>query len=111
MPILARQIAPGRPGPGPPEHSVEDQPVVHPAATSTRTPVGQQRLQPGPFLVGQIVAIKHEEDLPHPLTVIHGTRRRSRVATITGSALPEAATAPLPATLTAFTQLWLTTQL
>jgi hypothetical protein len=74
MPILARQVTPGRPGPDPPKHSIEDQPVVRPAATSTRTPVGQQRLQPGPFPVGQVMAIKHEEDLPHPLTVIHGTR-------------------------------------
>src|SRR5436305_7056938 len=81
VPILARQVTPGRPGPGPPEHSIKDQPVVHPAATSTRAPVGQQRLQPDPFLVSQVMAIKHKEDLPHPLAVIHGTR--PSVASIT----------------------------
>jgi hypothetical protein len=48
--------------------------VISPPTTPTRRPIGQQRLQPSPFLVGQVMAIKHTQDLPHPPGLIHGTR-------------------------------------
>ena len=48
--------------------------MISPPATPTGGLVRQQRLQPSPFLVGQVMAIKHKQDLPHPPTEIHGTR-------------------------------------
>ncbi|HEU0086662.1 MAG TPA: hypothetical protein VFQ77_03275, partial [Pseudonocardiaceae bacterium] len=45
-----------------------------PSATPTRGLIRQQRLQSSPFLIGQIMAIKHPEDLSYPPTEIHGTR-------------------------------------
>ncbi len=54
-------------------------PVVWPRGVFWRTrcglaPVRQQRLQPGPLLIGQIVTIEHAPVLPHPAVLIHGTR-------------------------------------
>jgi hypothetical protein len=48
--------------------------VIGPTTTPPRASVGQQRLQPSPFLIGQIMAIQHDQDLPHPKAAIHGTR-------------------------------------
>jgi hypothetical protein len=48
--------------------------VIGPAPTPLRFLTGQQRLQPGPFLVGQIMTIEHADGLPHPLIKIRGTR-------------------------------------
>lgn len=39
-----------------------------------RPAIGQQRLQPSPFLISQIMTIKHPDDLPDPRQEIHGTR-------------------------------------
>jgi hypothetical protein len=36
--------------------------------------IGQQRLQPGPLFIGQIVTIEHGDRLPHPPLKIRGTR-------------------------------------
>jgi hypothetical protein len=32
------------------------------------------RLQPGPFLIGQVMTVEHEQGLSHPQIKIHGTR-------------------------------------
>jgi hypothetical protein len=48
--------------------------VIGPSATPPRRPIRQQRLQPGPLRIGQIVTIKHQQGLPHPALLIHGTR-------------------------------------
>ena len=45
-----------------------------PPPTATRGLVRQQRLQPGPFLVGQIMTMQHQKDLLHPALKIRGTR-------------------------------------
>jgi hypothetical protein len=48
--------------------------VIHPPAATHRRPIRQQRLQPRPFPIGQIMTIKHDKVLPaHPLK-IHETR-------------------------------------
>jgi hypothetical protein len=66
---------------GPPQHAVDDQPVIHPPAATPRRSIRQQRLQPRPFLSGQIMTIKHDKVLPaHPLK-IHETRPSPREAT------------------------------
>src|SRR6185312_12996083 len=74
MPVVRGNVAPGQPAAGSPEHSVDHCAVIGPAPTPLRFLTGQQRLQPGPFLVGQIMTIEHETGLPHPLIKIHGTR-------------------------------------
>ena len=48
--------------------------MISPPPTPTRSLIGQQRFQPGPFLVGQVMAMQHEKDLPHPAVMIRGTR-------------------------------------
>src|SRR6266487_3083209 len=78
VPVAGRKITPGSTSPGPPQHAVDDQPVIHPPAATHRRPVRQQRLQPDPFLIRQIMAIKHDKVLPaHPLK-IHETRPSPR---------------------------------
>src|SRR3954466_8270938 len=57
---------------GPPEHPVEHRAVIGPPATATRDLVGQQRLHPGPFRIGQIVSMQHPPGLPHPALKIRG---------------------------------------
>jgi hypothetical protein len=52
--------------------------VIGPPATPLRLLAGQQRLQPGPFLVGQIVSIEHAGGLPHLPVKIRGTRSSGR---------------------------------
>jgi len=66
VPVERRQIPPRRPRPGPPQHPVHHRPVIGPPPTPTRRPIRQQRLQTLPLSVGQIMTIKHGEDLPHP---------------------------------------------
>src|SRR6266566_686082 len=74
VPVAGRKITPGSASPGPPQHAVDDQPVIHPPAATPRRPIRQQRLQPHPFPIGQIMTIKHDKVLPaHPLK-IHETR-------------------------------------
>ena len=74
VPVAGRKITPGSTSPGPPQHAVDDQPVIHPAAAAPWRSIRQQRLQPRPFPSGQIMTIKHDKVLPaHPLK-IHETR-------------------------------------
>ena len=47
------QVAPGRPGPGHPEHRLEDQPVVGRGATGIPRLAGQQRRDPLPLIILQ----------------------------------------------------------
>ena len=74
MPVVRGNVAPGQPAAGSPEHPVDHRTVIGPAPTPLRFLTGQQRLQPGPFLVGQIMTIEHTDGLPHPLIKIRGTR-------------------------------------
>lgn len=60
--------------PTPPEHPVDHHPVIGPPPTPTRRAIRQQRLQPSPFLISQIMTIKHTDDLPEPRQKIHETR-------------------------------------
>src|SRR5438034_842613 len=70
VPVTGPKITPGSTSPGPPQHAVDDQPVIHPPAATPRRPIRQQRLQPRPFLIGQIMTIKHDKVLPpHPLKI------------------------------------------
>jgi hypothetical protein len=69
-----RHVPPRNATTGPPEHPVEDRAVIGPPPTATRDLVRQQRLQPGPFLVGQIMTMQHQKDLLHPALKIRGTR-------------------------------------
>ena len=78
VPVIGREIPPRRPAPRPPDHPVDHQPVIGPTTTPPRASVGQQRLQSSPFLIGQIMAIQHDQDLPHPKATIHGTRSSAR---------------------------------
>jgi hypothetical protein len=48
--------------------------VISPSTTPARSLVGQQRLQPSPFLIGQIMAIEYQEYLPRTTTKIHKIR-------------------------------------
>src|SRR4051795_4210421 len=73
-PERRRHIPPRDTTPGPPEHPVEHHAVIGPPPTPTRSLTGQQRFQPRPFLVGQIMTMQHETDLPHPALMIRGTR-------------------------------------
>src|SRR6201989_2001186 len=73
-PARRRHVPPRDTTAGPPEHPVEHHAVISPPPTPTRRLIGQQRFQPGPFLVGQIVTMQHEKDLPYPALMIRGTR-------------------------------------
>src|SRR3954463_15731270 len=73
-PERGRHVPPRNATAGPPEHPVEDRAVIGPPPTATRDLVRQQRLQPGPFLVGQIMTMQHQKDLLHPALKIRGTR-------------------------------------
>src|SRR6185436_14046795 len=72
--VIRGYVAPRQSAAGPPEHAVDHGAVIGPPATPLRLLAGQQRLQPGPFLVGQIVSIEHADGLPHPPVKIRGTR-------------------------------------
>ncbi len=74
VPVLGRHVPPRHPTAGSPQHAVDHGPVIGPPSPPASCLAGQQRLQPSPFLVGQIVAIKHGSGLPHPRATICGTR-------------------------------------
>src|SRR3954467_15837284 len=74
VPVVRGHVAPRQTTAGSPEHPVDHRPVIGPTTTPLRLLAGQQRLQPGPFLIGQIVSIEHSLGLPHPLIKIRGTR-------------------------------------
>src|SRR3954447_7825269 len=111
VPVVRWHVAPRQPAAGPPEHPVDHRPVVGPTTAPLRLLAGQQRLQPGPFLIGQIVSIEHSLGLPHPLIKIRGTRSRpsSTISTTrwatsgavsarpAGTAITHSATATTPA--------------
>src|SRR5215212_5215079 len=73
-PERCRHVPPRDTTTGPPEHAVEDHAVLRPPPTPTLSLIGQQRFQPGPFVVGQIMTMQHAKDLPHPALKIRGTR-------------------------------------
>src|SRR6478672_4621720 len=73
-PERGRHVPPRDTTAGPPEHPVEHHAVIRPPPTPTRRLIGQQRLQPGPFLVSQIMTMQHAPGLPHPTLMIRGTR-------------------------------------
>src|SRR3954452_15688771 len=75
-PERGRHVPPRNATTGPPEHPVEDRAVIGPPPTAPRDLVRQQRLQPGPFLVGYIMTMQHQKDLLHPALKIRGTRSR-----------------------------------
>jgi hypothetical protein len=75
-PERGRHVPPRDTTAGPPKHPVEHHAVIHPPPTPTRRLIGQQRLQPGPFLVSQIMTMQHAPGLPHPTLMIRGTRSR-----------------------------------
>ena len=60
--------------------------MIHPPPTPTRRLIGQQRLQPGPFLVSQIMTMQHRLGLPHPVVKIRGTRSNGHLLDLTGAA-------------------------
>ena len=67
VPITRRQVPPGSPSPRSPRHRINHQPVIHPPTTPTRRPIRQQRLQPRPLLMSQIMPIKHTQpSTKHP---------------------------------------------
>src|SRR3954453_17152745 len=74
-----RHIPPRDTTTGPPEHPVEHRAVIGPPPTPTRDLVGQQRLHPGPFRIGQIVSMQHPPGLPHPALKIRGTRSSGQI--------------------------------
>ena len=72
--VVRGHVTPRQPASSPPEHSVDHRAVIGPSTTPLRGLIGQQRLQPSPFLIGQVVTIEHADGLPHPPVKIHGTR-------------------------------------
>jgi hypothetical protein len=78
-PERGRHVPPRDTTAGPPKHPVKDRAVIRPSPTPTRGLVGQQRFQPGPFLVGQIMTMQHRLGLPHPMVKIRGTRSNALV--------------------------------
>ncbi len=61
-----RQIPPRRASSGPPQHPIDNLPVIHPPTTPNRGPVRQQRLQPGPLFIAQIVTVLHTSESGEP---------------------------------------------
>jgi hypothetical protein len=86
VPVKQGQVPPRTPCPGPPQHPVDHHPVITPPPTPTRHPVRQQRLQLFPLGIGQIMAIMHKQDLPHPRPKIRQTRPNAKHATATAKA-------------------------
>src|ERR687893_1703643 len=74
VPVVARQIPPRRAGASPPQHPVDHRSMIGPPPTPARRPVGQQRFQPRPLVLSQVMTIVHGDDLSHPTQKIHGTR-------------------------------------
>src|SRR3954451_12908672 len=79
-PLAGRNIPPWRPGPGPPQDPVDHLPVIVPTAAAARRPVRQQRLQPDPLRISQIVTIEHRPGLPNPPAQIGETRPSTATA-------------------------------
>jgi hypothetical protein len=48
--------------------------MISPPPTPARRLIGQQRLQPRPLFLSQVMMIVHRNDLPHPTQKIHRTR-------------------------------------
>jgi len=84
VPVLRRQIPPRRTGTRPPQHSVDDAPMILPPAAAPRRTVRQQRLQPSPLRIRQIMTTNHKSGLSHPPSKIQETRPRSTAARING---------------------------
>src|SRR3954451_14815970 len=74
VPVAGRNIPPWRPGPGSPQDPVDHLPVIVPTAAAARRPVRQQRLQPDPLRISQIMTIEHRPGLPNPPAQIGETR-------------------------------------
>src|SRR3954449_940517 len=72
-PELLGQVPPRRPGPIPPGDRFEHLAMVTPPPAPTWGPVGQQRLEPRPHLVGDHRAT-HIKILSEPIPMIHQTR-------------------------------------
>ena len=66
IPIRTRQIPPRRPGPHPPQHPVDHGAMIGPPPPPPPRHSRQQRLQPSPVLIAQIVSIMHVPGLQHP---------------------------------------------
>src|ERR1700710_1982799 len=79
-PERRRHVPPRDTTSGSPEHPVEHHAVIRPPPTPTRSLIGQQRFQPGPFLVSQVMTVQHEKALPHPALMIRGTRSKPPAA-------------------------------
>ncbi len=77
VPVAERNVPPWRPSPGPPQDPVDHLPVIIPTASAARRPVRQERLQPSPLRISQIVTIEHRPGLPNPPVKIGETRPSS----------------------------------
>src|ERR687897_3453175 len=88
VPVAVRHVPPRRPGPGPPQDPVDHLPVIAPPASAARRPVRQQRLQPGPLPISQIVTIEHKPALPNPPVKIGETRPRPPSGVSLGGTAP-----------------------
>jgi hypothetical protein len=70
---LPRQIAPRSAGTGPPEHRIEEHPVIHPPATPLGRTLRQHRRQQRPLGIGQVMTFA-------PMIYRNQTRRSRRHA-------------------------------
>src|SRR4051795_10903420 len=86
VPLAGGNIPPWRPGPGPPQDPVDHLPVIVPTAAAARRPVRQQRLQPDPLRISQIMTIEHRPALPNPPAQIGETRPSGPLRDTDGSA-------------------------
>src|SRR3954462_10235559 len=83
VPGAGRNIPPWRPGPGPPQDPVDPLRVIVPTPAAARRRVRQQRLQPDPLRISQIMTIEHRPGLPNPPAQIGETRPSTRAAVAT----------------------------
>jgi hypothetical protein len=67
------QIPPRRPRPRP-ERPIDHHPVIRQPTASPGRAIWQNRLQPRPLGIGQIMTIKHAAEQPDLPDKIHGTR-------------------------------------
>src|SRR3954466_1237554 len=77
VPVAGWNTPPRRSRPGPPQDPVDHLPVIVPPTSPTRRPVRQQRLQPRPPCISQIVSIEHKTGLPRRPVKIGETRPSS----------------------------------
>src|SRR3954469_16884965 len=62
--VALREVTPGRPGPRPPQNSVDHGSMVRPPVPPRR--MGRhERFEAEPLRVGQVMAILHHDLLPH----------------------------------------------